>query len=221
VNAMVQELVRFFRVVPPVPSLMVVTFFVVTIVSVVAVAIDRSLVAGMLNAVLVVQVFAVSSGFVGHARRGHYDLLLTRGDDRVAVALVHWALSAAPGLASWLSVAAAEALTSLGHAGVAVASGSIVAVVVVSTAPWAFTAFLPRFAAAIGWLAVFAVGVGVQSSLPVALPLVNLVYPLAMVGVDVRAHAGAAALPLAVALVSMGAALFAIRRVSIPLEGAQ
>ena len=218
---MVRELVRFFRVVPPVPSLMVVTLLVVTIVAVAAVAIDRSLVTGMLNAVLAVQVFAVSSGFVGHARRGHYDLLLTRGDDRVVVALVHWALSAAPGLASWLSVVATEALTSLGHGGVGVASGSIVAVVVASTAPWAFTAFLPRFAAAIGWLAVFAVGVAVQSWLHVPLPVVNLVYPLAMVGVDVRAHAVAAALPLGVALSSMGAALFAIRRVSIPLEGAQ
>jgi hypothetical protein len=218
---MVPELFRFFRVVPPVPSLMVVTFLAVTIVSVVAIAIDRSLVAGMLKAVLVVQVFAVSSGFVGHARRGHYDLLLTRGDDRVAVALVHWALSAAPGLASWLSVAAAEAVISFGDAGISVASGSIVAVVVVSTAPWALTAFLPRFAAAIGWLAVFAVGVAVRSSLPVALPLVTLVYPLAMVGVDVRSQIAAAALPLGMALVSVGGALFAIRRVSIPLEGAQ
>lgn len=218
---MIRELVRFFRVVPPVPSLMVVTFLVVTIVSVTAIAIDRSLVAGMLKAVLVVQLFAVSSGFVGHARRGHYDLLLTRGDDRVAVALVHWALSAAPGLASWLSVVAAESVISLGHARVSVASGSIVAVVIVSTAPWAFTAFLPRFAAAIGWLALFAVGVAVRSSLPVALPVVTLVYPLTLVGVDVRSHLGAAALPLGVALGAMGATLFAIRRVSIPLEGAQ
>jgi hypothetical protein len=217
----VRELFRFFRVVPPVPSLMVVTFLAVTIVSVVAIAIDRSLVAGMLKAVLVVQLFAVSSGFVGHARRGHYDLLLTRGDDRVAVALVHWALSAAPGLASWLSVAAAEAAISFGDAGISVASGSIVAVVVVSTVPWALTAFLPRFAAAIGWLAVFAVGVAVRSSLPVALPLVTLVYPLAMVGVDVRSQVAATVLPLGVALLSVGGVLFAIRRVSIPLEGAQ
>jgi hypothetical protein len=200
---------------------MVLTFLAVTIVSVVAIALDQTLVAGMLKAVLVVQLFAVSSGFVGHARRGHYDLLLTRGDDRMAVALVHWALSAAPGLASCLSLAAAEVVTSLGHARVSVASGSIVAVVVVSTAPWAFTAFLPRVAAAIGWLAVFAVGMAVRSAVPVALPLVTLVYPLAMVGVDVRSQVAAAALPLCVAVVSVGAALFAIRRVSIPLEGAQ
>jgi len=216
-----RELVRFFRVVPPVPSLMVVTFLVVTIVSVAAIAIDRSLVAGMLKAVLVVQLFAVSSGFVGHARRGHYDLLLTRGEGRMAIALVHWALSAAPGLASWLSVAAAESVISLGHARVSMASGSIVAVVIVSTTPWAFTTFLPRFAAAIGWLAVFAVCAAVQSSLSVALPLVTLVYPLALVGVDIRSQLGAVAVPLAVALVSAGAALFAIRRISIPLDGAQ
>jgi hypothetical protein len=133
-------------------------------------------------------------------------------------ALVHWALSAAPGLASWLSVAAAEALTSLGHAGVAVASGSIVAVVVVSTAPWPSPRFFRGSPPAIGWLAVFAVGVGVQSSLSGRAATGKPCLSACMVGVDGRAHAGAAALPLAVALVSMGAALFAIRRVSIPLE---
>jgi hypothetical protein len=215
------HLIRFFRVVPPVPSLMVGTFVVVTTASIAAVCIDRSLAPGMLKAVLVLQLFAVSSGFIPHARRGHYDLLLTRGDDRLAIALVHWVMSAAPGIASWLTVTTSEVLAAGGHTTVGLTSGSIAAAFVVSTAPWAFTTPLPRFAGAIGWLAVFTLGAAVQRSVPIAVPIVNLVYPVGMIGEDLWLRSGAAVLPLAVALASMASALVWIRRVSIPLEAAQ
>jgi len=215
-----RDLIRFFRVVPPVPSLIVATFAGVTIASIVAVCFDHSLAAGALKAVLVLQLFAVSSGFLSPARRGHYDLLLTRGNDRLAIAVVHWAMSAAPGVASWLTVTATEALLARGSPVVGLRAGSIAAAFVVSTAPWAFTTPLPRFGAAIGWLAVFALGAAVRPSLPIAKPLVNLVYPIGMIGNEPLSP-GAAAVPVMVAVFSMGAALFWIRRVSIRLEAAQ
>jgi len=215
------DLIRFFRVVPPVPALTRATFIVLTGASVVAVCLDPSRTAGTLKAVLALQLFAVSSGFLPHARRGHYDLLLTRGDDRLAIALVHWAMSAFAGIASWLTVVTAELLVVRGGGTVGLTSGSIAALFVLSTAPWALTAFLPRFSAGIGWLAIFALGAAVHGALPVAAPIVNLVYPLGMIGQDVRSHLGAAMLPLGVSSLSMVAALFGIRRASIPLEAAQ
>ena len=216
-----RDLFRFFRVVPPVPSLTRATFVVVTGASIVAVCIDPSLTAGTLKAVLVLQLFAVSSGFLPHARRGHYDLLLTRADGRVAIALAHWAMSAAAGIASWLTLVIVEMFVARGRATVGLTSGSIAAVFVLSTAPWAITALLPRFSGAIGWLAVFALGAALHRSLPVAAPIINLVYPLGMIGEDVGSHLTGAMLPLGVSVVSMAAALFWIRRASIPLEAAQ
>jgi hypothetical protein len=198
---------------------MVGTFAVVTSAAVVAVCVDASLAAGMLKAVLALQLFAASSGFMTHARRGHYDLLLTRGDDRVAIALAQWATAVAPGVTSCLTIAAAEALATSGRTTTGLTSGSIAAACVVSTAPWAFTVPLPRFAAAIGWLAVFTLGAAVSRSVAIPSPILNLVYPLAMVGHTLRFGAGW--LPLGVALGSMCVALLWIRRVSIPLEAAQ
>ena len=58
--------------------------------------------------VLLLQLFAAASGFMVPARRGHYDLLLTRGDSRLAIAVVHWAMSILPGVLSWFVLAAIE-----------------------------------------------------------------------------------------------------------------
>jgi hypothetical protein len=172
-----------------------------------------------LKAVLVMQLFAASSGFMTHARRGHYDLLLTRADDRGAIALVQWAVSTAPGIASWVTITAAEALATSGRIVTGLRPGSIAAVFVVSTAPWAFTAPLPRFGAAIGWLAVFALGAAMARSVAIPPSILNLVYPLGMVGRSVSIED--AWVSLGVAVMAMCTAVFWIRRASIPLEAAQ
>jgi len=215
----VHDLIRFFRVVRPLSSLMIGTFAFVTAVSVVAVWLDPSLAAGTLKAVLVLQLFAASSGFMSHARRGHYDLLLTRADDRGAIALAQWAVSTTPGIASWVTIAAAEAMATSGRIVTGLRPGSIAAVFVVSTAPWAFTAPLPRFAAAIGWLAVFALGAAMTRSVTIPASILNLVYPLGMVGQSVPVEDAWVA--VAVGVVAMCTAVFWIRRASIPLEAAQ
>src|SRR4029434_11222861 len=95
-------LIRFFRVVPPVPPMMTGTFLVLTLASAAVVVANPVRAPGTLVPVLLLQVFAAASGFALPARRGHFDLLLTRGSSRTLIALVHWAMSIAPGLASWL-----------------------------------------------------------------------------------------------------------------------
>ena len=77
---------QFFRVVRPVPRLMRVTFAVVTTASAARLLLGSDTVAPVLLPILLLQTFAVSTGFMGYARRGHFDLLLTRGAGRVPVA---------------------------------------------------------------------------------------------------------------------------------------
>jgi hypothetical protein len=215
-----RELVRFFRVVPPVPPLMVTTFIVVSAISVGAVAVDPRYAPGTLDAVILLQLFAVSSGFSGNARRGYYDLLLTRGQRRILIAVVHWALSVAPGLLSWAVLAVAEMTLTGGSSAVGVAPGTLVALVVTSTIGWAITVPLPRFAGAIGWVITVAMAAALCPEHGVPAALTNMVYPLAMVGR--RALPAVSVLPAVTAsAISMVAALGWIERVDLPLEASQ
>jgi hypothetical protein len=67
-------LVRFFHVVPPVPTMMVGTFVSLTLAAALAIVNDPQCASGALIPVLVLQSLAASSGFSLPARRGHYDL---------------------------------------------------------------------------------------------------------------------------------------------------
>src|SRR4029453_17803187 len=86
-------LVRFFYVVPPVSSLMAGTFGALTVAAAVAIMSDTRRAPGALMPILVLQTFAASSGFSLPARRGNYDLPLTRTSTRTLSALVPWAAS--------------------------------------------------------------------------------------------------------------------------------
>jgi len=145
-------LVRFFHVVPPVPSMMKGTFAVLTLAAAIATVTDASAATGALVPVLLLQAFAASSGFSLPARRGHYDLLFTRGNSRTSIALVHWASSIATGIGSWLVLAILEFVVSAGARATLLTSGSCAAVFLVSTLPWATSVTLPRFSGGIGWL---------------------------------------------------------------------
>src|SRR6188472_4394562 len=98
-------LARFFLVVPPMPLLMVGALVVATAISAVVILVDPSRAAGALTPILLLQLFACSSGFDVPARRGHYDLLLTHGEARRRVIAAHWAASAVPGALCWLLLA--------------------------------------------------------------------------------------------------------------------
>lgn len=229
-------LVRFFRVVPPVPSMMTTTFAVLTLAGVAAIVSDVRAAAGALVPVLLLQAFAASSGFTLPARRGHYDLLFTRGSSRRSIALMHWASSIAVGVCSWLGLAVLQLLVSGGSQSTLFASGTCVAMFVVSTLPWATSVALPRFSSGIGWLllavtlaATFASRVlddWTVSSISIealAWPAWSFfVYPIGVVGRRLSGVEVMAVIPaLIVAAGSMVLACQWIARRDVPLEASQ
>ncbi|HEX5107770.1 MAG TPA: hypothetical protein VFV95_04955 [Vicinamibacterales bacterium] len=228
-RALVRAL-QFFGVVPPLPSLMVYSFVFVTVAAIVSLSVDVHRAPTAIIPTLVLQVFATSTGFTAHARRGYYDVLLTEGVGRLRTALTHWLMSSAPGLVSWLIVAATERM--IAGTTTAVAPGSITALVASSTIPWGTTVALPRFSGAIGWmllcvmtitLAPRGMAFGSNESLtatgwPAAVEA--LVFPVRLVGGDVG-HVAVLALPLLASAASMMSALLWIARTPLPLEAAQ
>jgi len=155
---------RFFRVVSTQPTLIVWTFVVVVVVGAIAIVRDPSRSEGAMVPVLLLQLFAVSSGFEVPARRGYYDLLLTSGHHRVWMAMVHWVTSSAPGVIAWLMLAAVEVAATSRSGTTLLASGTFAAMGLVSTLPWAITVRLPRFSGGIGWLLALVISTSVLSS---------------------------------------------------------
>jgi hypothetical protein len=224
---------RFFRVVTTQPSLIGWTFVVVVLVGLVAIVRDPLRSSDAMVPVLLLQLFAVSSGFEVPARRGHYDLLLTSGHPRVWMAVVHWATSAAPGAVAWLVLAAGERAAGAGHLNL-LTSGTLTAMGLVSTLPWAINVRLPRFAGGIGWLLALALSSHVWSpAAPAGLPgpgvgqliwqaWTVLVYQAGLVGRDLDVSQGVIAAPaIILAAGAMAAACLWVSRASVPLEAAQ
>jgi hypothetical protein len=208
------QLARFFLVVPVVPRAMVLGFLVATVIGIGAMMLDTRHGFSITAPVLLLQLFAASSGFMVPARRGYYDLLLTRGDGRLEIAAMHWVMSVAPGILSWAVLAAAERMfggTSL------TASGTLLALLVVSTMPWSLTVPLPRLTGAIVWLLVFALA---AAALPRRNPSpASLLLPWALLEAD--PHPVAAAIVMLCIAGSMAAAFVWIRQVDVPLESGQ
>jgi hypothetical protein len=212
---------RFFRVVTTQPSLIVWTFGVVMVAGVVTIVREPARSTGAMVPVLLLQLFAASSGFEVPARRGHYDLLLTSGHQRVWMALAHWATSVAPGAVVWLALAGVETAVNGGPAGL-LTTGTMAAMALVSTLPWAVTVRLPRFSGGIGWLLALTISTSVWPSMPLSSAWGSLIYPAGLVGQDLGVHDGLVAAPAMVfALVAMVAACLWIVRATIPLEAAQ
>lgn len=226
---------RFFRVVSTQPTLIVWTFVVVVVVGAIAIVRDPSRSEGAMVPVLLLQLFAVSSGFEVPARRGYYDLLLTSGHHRVWMAMVHWVTSSAPGVIAWLMLAALEVAATSRSGTTLLASGTFAAMGLVSTLPWAITVRLPRFSGGIGWLLALVISTSVLSSgnLPGGQPGDTaddwigaawgfLVYPVVFVGRELGVDEALIAAPaLVVSVASMGAACRWVSRASVPLEAAQ
>jgi hypothetical protein len=226
---------RFFRVVPTQPTLIGWTFLVVVAVGTFAIVRGPARGADVMMPLLLLQLFAASSGFEVPARRGHYDLLLTSGHRRLWVALVHWATSIAPGVLAWLILAVVEVVVREGADASLVASGSCAAMGLVSTMPWAITVRLPRFSGGIGWLLVLTLSTRLLSSGSVAgghaanevresiwSAWEFLIYPALFAGRELSVREGLIAAPaLVLALASMAAACWWLSRASVPLEAAQ
>lgn len=215
------SLIRFFRIVPPVPPLMIATGAATVVAGVAAILVNPSRTAGALAPLVVLQVFAASSGFAGPARRGYYDLLWTRGTGRLRMAGAHWMSSVAPGLVGWGILALVETAVR-GAPYASLASGTLAAMALVSTLPWAVTTPMPHFAGAIGWLLLLTM---VRMLLPdVRLPsaVEFLIDPLTVVGTPLtHAEAWSVAPGLGIGVVAVAAACTWIVRADFPLEAAQ
>lgn len=231
-----REVIHFFGIVGPVPRLMKTTFCGVTACAVAIVVWDPARATVALTPILVLQLFATSSGFMLSARRGHYDLLLTRGHSRLQIAAVHWMMCTLPGIAAWAAVAGVELVASVGTSRLLLQAGTLSALLIVSTLPWAVTVALPRFAGAVGWLValtLFALirapagttqGMApLEAATPALEAVVALVlYPPFMVGQALNDGVGLMLVaPVAVAVASVGCALMWIRQQDIPLEASQ
>jgi hypothetical protein len=228
-------LLRFFWTVSPLPPLMPAACVAVTLVGAVQIVLDPHRAAGALVPLLLLLLFAASSGFAVPARRGHYDFILATGTSRVWIATAHWLMSILPGLGGWATLAGAELVMTRGGAATTASSGSLAALAVISTLPWALTVSLPRFAAAIGWLLALALVTGNPYGRFLSQPLENagegwwmetaiatLLYPPLLLGESVAGAHSLVVLP--VLLVSVGAMAYAfawVDRQDIPLETAQ
>jgi hypothetical protein len=213
---------RFFRVVRAQPPLIVWTFACLVAVGSAAIVQQSTRGAGALLPVLLLQVFAASSGFEVPARRGHYDLLLTSGHRRTSMAVVHWASSIAPGAVSWLILAGVEAGVSRGAGTQLLTTGTIAAMVLVSTLPWAITVRLPRYSGAIGWLLALAISTSVWPAIHDWSAWSFLVYPAGVVGRELSLRDSTVAAPaMILAAAAMAIAFRWIARASVPLEAAQ
>ena len=229
--------VRFFAVVPPMPLLMIGAFVVVTSAAAIVMVVEPQTMARALTPVLLLQLFACSSGFDVPARRGHYDLLISRGQTRLQIVTAHWAASALPGIVSWLALAVLSRAVGDESNHVSLFSGgTIVAMSLISTLPWAITVRLPRFAGAIGWLllatlvmlvepdvlttSVAGTGGGWQVWLETAGAI--LIYPPLLVGGDLSGSNGFVVLPgLLAAAAALTIGFWSTIRRDIPLEAAQ
>jgi hypothetical protein len=136
------------------------------------------------------------------ARRGHYDLLLTRGVDRLTIGVVHWLMSALPGLVSWSALALAERLAGSNALST---QDTLLAVTVASTLPWSVSVPGARMTGTIVVLFAYSVAA-------VALPASSGAW---------LAAPGAAAGIACGALASVLMALIWICRIDVPLESAQ
>src|SRR5688572_4268842 len=229
-------LCRFFIVVPPMPLLMLAAFVVATTVAVAIVLVDPSRASGALTPILLLQLFGSASGFDVPARRGHYDLLLTHGVGRRWIIVGHWLASIAPGLSGWIVVAVVLQAVRGPEDVSLFSAGTLVAVALVSTIPWATTVRLPRFSGAIGWLLILATASLLLPSVwSVEMPgpagtwqswvtaaFSVMVYPPTIVGRGLTLRAGVVVLPvLAIAALSVAVAVWSVHRRDIPLEAAQ
>ena len=202
---------RYLQVVAVVPRLCTAAFVAAVGGAAVTLAMDPSAAQEALAPVLLLQMFAASSGFAAPARRGYYDLLLTSGTPRWQIALAHYLASVMPGIASWMCIDLLELAASHGAHRAAVVSGTCLAFMVVSTVAWVAAIPLSRSAAALGWLLCMTVQ-----------PLASVVSPLPLLGVSLgRSDLPAALTVVALTAATAVAAAVRIMRADAPLETSQ
>lgn len=149
---------------------------------------------------VVIQMFAVSTGFRGHASRGYYDVLLPRFTRR-KLALAHATAAAAPGALAWVAIAAVQVAGGRSARVLALSPSALTAFVLVSLVAWSVSVPLGPLTGGSLWLA-GAVAAAVNGG---AMKLAGL------------AHAGTSVTPAARLAVMMAFPPFLV---GFPFEGA-
>jgi hypothetical protein len=145
--------VRYFLVVGVHPAYGLILLGAVVVIGLMTIRADARELDTGLGLVLFAQMFLASSGFLGRARQGHFDPVLTRVRSKAIVAAAHWAVSIAPGVLAWFTLAAAGALVGAPAAMSAIAGSRAAALLIVSALAWVVGFALPRGAAGMLWVA--------------------------------------------------------------------
>jgi hypothetical protein len=225
---------QFFAIAPLHSPYMLTALAVVLLSGSATLIVDPTRGANAMAPLVLVQMFAASSGFAVAARRGHFDLLLTGGAGRLRIALAHLGLSVMPGLLVWCVIALVEIGVAGSSAPRALASGTVVSMVVVSALAWALTVRLPRLSGGFAWLVGIAVWLLGWSSDPLAPPvghdaadlvtraLIVTLCPFLLLGQRLsRADLLVVTPTIALAALLTTAAVAWIVRMDAPLESAQ
>ena len=226
---------RFFRIVPLHSDFMLGGLAGLGAFGVTTLIIDSGRGLDAVAPIVFLHMFAVSSGFLLPARRGHFDLVLTGGSTPMRVALVHWLVSIAPGVAMWLLVGTVELALSAGAHATAFTNGTIAAMAMISTVGWALTVPMPRLSGGVMWLVVLFIALAASGSWRAALltvadaggsvwslGLMFTLCPVLLVGATLRGAELLALTPGFVAAVALVAvAMVWICQADLRLEAAQ
>ncbi len=142
---------RFFAAVSPPPRVLVAVLAILAAGAVVLETVSAGSSDWVLASIVIIQLFASATGFHPHATRGHYDPVLLDGD-RPRLALAHFAVSAAPGLAAWCVAGVAEAVAARSLSVPAFRPSGWSTLLLVSAVPWAAGLRSSRFAVGVLWL---------------------------------------------------------------------
>ena len=175
-------IVRFFLIVRPWHPVVAGGLAALVIVAGTLLAAGRVDAVKALAPVCVLQTLAASSGFAGPARRGHYDFVIAAGYKRLWIAIVHWAISAAPGVVGWFLLAAIELASSGGDATTLLTPEALITLWIVSTLPWAATVPLPRLTGGLVWIVMLVARDGFAPDLTLPSMAVAVASAAAMVG---------------------------------------
>jgi hypothetical protein len=146
---------RFFAAAAPTPASLTVVLAILALGAAGLEAVSDGSSDWVLASILLVQLFACSSGFTRHASRGYYDPVLV-GRTRLHVGLAHFAVTALPGSVAWIAAGIAEGIAAGSLSVPAMRPAGWVALFLVSAIPWAVNLRFAPFVAGSLWLLVTA-----------------------------------------------------------------
>jgi hypothetical protein len=146
---------RFFAAVAPAPAPLAVVLAILAATAAGLEAVSTGSSDWVLASILLVQLFACSSGFTRHASRGYCDPVLV-GGSRPTIAVAHFSVAALPGALAWIMAGLAGAVAARSLSTPAFRPAGWIALLLVSAIPWALNLRFAPFVAGSLWLLVTA-----------------------------------------------------------------